>query len=456
MSPRHSILFPALFGLLLCAASSQPVAAADPDLDVGFDGDGRVQFDLNGAEYSDVEATAILVNSGGYVGAALTYHSVNGTAQNTLSILQYNANGTEATLLRGSMGRPGESSLQGVVRMAQRPDGRLVVATRALDGQVGNLDMLVCQFRRGAPIASWIIDTGFGDGTGCRSIHTAFTPLASEQDTFLSDLALDGQGRVVVVGSARSGPDGDTWIPVAARLHADGQPDAAFGSGGIAAFAQIDNASFDNVAIDTQDRVVVAGTRYLSDTDADGLVMRLTTAGILDSGFGYRVISFDLGEDYDFDIARALALEPDGEVTVLLAIVEGTTIKPAIVRHGASGLPSPTLGGLSRRIVDLPGMLIERMALRRDGSYLLAAEERPGTVGHGAIFALGRDGKLVCPFGDGDCVARPTLDAGYAFVQDLRVDTAGRPVLSAVTGDSLVGGAQFARLQSQLLSDGFE
>lgn len=456
MSNRLPILLPLIFSSLCLVTTPIAVTAAEPDLDASFDGDGRAPFDLNGAESSDVDATAILVSASGYVGAVLTSHSVDGNEQNTLSILQYSTHGVESTLLRGSLVRPGESSLQGVVRMALRPDGRLVVATRALDPQTSALDMLVCRFRRGTPIATWIIDTGFGDGTGCRSIHTNFAPLPADQDTFLSDLALDSQGRVVLVGSARTGPGGDVSIPVAARLLADGEPDPAFGSGGIAAFAQIDNASFDNIVIDAQDRIVVSGSRYLSDTDADGFVMRLTTSGLNDSGFGYRNIAFDLGDIYDFDITRAVALEPDGEVTVLLVVVEGATVKPAIVRYTASGQPSPTLGGLSRRIVDMPGMIIERMAIRPDGSYLLAAEERPGIAGHGAIFALDRNGRLVCPFGDGDCVARPALDASSVFVQDLRLDAAGRPVLSAITGDSFSSGAQFARLQNRLLGDGFE
>lgn len=453
MSHRLPSLLPSLLYGLLCAAASSPIAAAEPDLDASFDGDGRVQFDLNGPDSSDVDATAILASASGYVGATLTAHSVNGDPQTTLSILQYSTNGVEATLLRGSLVRPGESSLQGVVRMALRPDGRLVVATRTLDAQ-SNLDMLVCQFRRGSPIATWIIDTGFGGGDGCSNVHTMLAPSPTDHDTFLSDLALDSQGRVVLVGSARV--SGEVSVPVVARLLADGQPDPAFGSGGVAALANIDDASFDSVAIDAQDRIVAAGLRAISDTNFDGSITRLAEDGSIDPTFGYREIAFDLGETYDFDIVRTVMVEASGEITVLLAIAEGNTVKPAIARFDATGEPSPTLGGLTRRIVDLPGMIIERTVRRPDGSYLLAAEERPGMAGRGAIFALDRNGHLVCPFGDGDCVARPMLDASYAFVQGLTLDTAGRPVLSAVTGDTFVSGAAFARLQSPLLSNGFE
>lgn len=449
---HRPVLAPLTFALALLSLSPA-TDAGEPDLDPRFDGDGRVQFDLNGADFSDAEATAIVANASGYVGAVLTAHSVDGNAQTTLSILQYSTSGVETTLLRGSLVRPGESSLQGVVRTALRPDGRLVVATRTLDAQ-SNLDMLVCQFRRGSPIATWIIDTGFGDGDGCSSVHTALAPETTDHDTFLSDLALDSQGRVVLVGSARD--SATTSVPVAARFLANGDPDATFGAGGVSVFTQIDNASFEHLAIDAQDRIVAVGIRILGGTDYDGVVTRLNGNGSIDPGFGQREIAFDLGDNYDYDLARAVTLEASGEVSVWLAVVEGSAIKPAIARFDAAGEPSPTLGGLTRRIVDLPGMIIERMLRRADGTYLLAAEERPGSAGHGALFVVDRDGRLSCPFGDGDCVARPLLDAEHAFVQGLTLDAEGRPLLSAITGDTFASGALFARLHNPLLGDGFE
>jgi hypothetical protein len=443
-----------ILSLVLALLTTSPAThAADPDLDATFDGDGRVQFDLNGADQSDVDATAIIANASGYIGAVLTAHSVDGNAQTTLSILQYSPSGAETTLLRGSLVRPGESSLQGVVRTALRPDGRLVVATRMLDAQ-SNLDMLVCQFRRGSPIAVWILDTGFGGGDGCSNVHTALAPLATDHDTFLSDLALDSQGRVVLVGGAND--SATTSVPVVARFLANGDPDATFGNGGVAAFTQIDNALFDVVAIDAMDRIVTAGTRIISGTDYDGVLTRLAENGSIDPGFGHREIAFNLGNTYDYDLPRAVAVESGGEVTMLLAVVDGNVVKPAIARFDASGEPSSTLGGLTRRIVELPGMIIERMARRHDSTYLLVAEEQSGVAGRGALFVLDRDGRVSCPFGDGDCVARPLLDAEEAYVQGLTLDAEGRPLLSAITGDPFASGALFARLQSPLLRDGFE
>ena len=97
------------------------------------------------------------------------------------------------------------------------------------------------------------------------------------------------------------------------RLLPNGDPDLAFGTGGVvftpaAAFLHFAYG----VGVQSTGKVVVAGLSYDESNDADVVLLRYTTAGVLDTTFGVqgRVLS-DLGGGPGFQAAYAMEVMPD-------------------------------------------------------------------------------------------------------------------------------------------------
>jgi uncharacterized delta-60 repeat protein len=123
------------------------------------------------------------------------------------------------------------------------------------------------------------LDPTFGDG------GTKIVAFPGNRDFIVSGLAIDPDGRPVVVGIVADGPHDMIGV---ARFTVDGQPDTTFSGDG---FATIDLSlaveGTGGVAVQPDRRIVVSVRRARGDfaKDSFGLV-RLTEAGRLDPSFG--------------------------------------------------------------------------------------------------------------------------------------------------------------------------
>ncbi|MBN8481390.1 MAG: hypothetical protein J0L88_07370 [Xanthomonadales bacterium] len=185
--------------------------------------------------------------------------------------------------------------------------------------------------------------------------------------------ALDSSGRVVVVAQTTAGANGRD-IHVARFLPASLSRDLGFAGG--TGWTRVSYNTQDEypaaVAIDAQDRIVVAGSFALSATDTDFGLLRLRSDGTLDTGFdgtGRRRVAFDLSGSLLFDQANAVAIANDGDI-----IAVGTAFDAAASRVRAA---------------------ITR--LRGDGSYeaSFCADACAFNTGYSAI----RQGRTVYQFG---------------------------------------------------------
>jgi len=121
------------------------------------------------------------------------------------------------------------------------------------------------------------LDTSFNtDGMGSIDPGVSSFPTA---------VAMDSLGRIVVVGEASLG--GSDHAFEIARFTSDGDPDAGFGGGD--GLVQVNPGTGDDeaaaVAIDSQDRIVVAGWTTAATGGTKFEIVRLTTAGDLDTSF---------------------------------------------------------------------------------------------------------------------------------------------------------------------------
>ena len=125
--------------------------------------------------------------------------------------------------------------------------------------------------------ADGTLDAGFGEGGILAFLFDGF-----DKGALATSLAIDAEDRIVIAGWVKA-PNYAQRLGVA-RINTDGTFDATFGNGGQATVVPPSDTVSDSanaVALDAEGRIVVAGAR-----DRDAVVMRLLDDGSLDATFG--------------------------------------------------------------------------------------------------------------------------------------------------------------------------
>ncbi|MFO0802787.1 MAG: hypothetical protein U0791_06640 [Gemmataceae bacterium] len=355
--------------------------------------------------------------------------------------------------------------------VALQADGRIVAVGTS------NNDFLVARF-----LPDGTLDTTF-DGDGTRTIEFGGTDKAA-------GVAIDSSGRIIVVGSTTAGPnfavarltssgaldssfsgtglltinfggtDAASAVAISpvsgkiivvggngtdfaiARINpADGTLDATFGTGGKTTVDLGATDSATAVAIQANDRIVVAGT-----TGSNFAVARLLPAdGSLDASFDTDgKLAFDLG---GVDVPHSIAIQPNG--AILVAGNNGADM--AVVRlAGANGAFDPSFNTTGKVTVDLSGADDARTVLLQADGRILLVGDTGNTASDTAIVRLTSSGALDTTFnGTGkftfDVTGSTKLDLGYAAV----LTPQGRLVIAGAGGGGQVNG-QLVRVPVEL------
>jgi len=165
--------------------------------------------------------------------------------------------------------------------VAFAPDGKIVVAGNA--SRAGqpyiNTDWGIARFN-----ADLGVDTSF-NATGRKLVSF---DLGGNFSDVASAIAVQGDRKIVVAGYVTI--DGGARKAALIRLNADGSFDSGFGSGGrVFLGASTDSWSVGSLAIDSQGRIVLAGSISRSASaaqPADAFVARLAANGQTDASFG--------------------------------------------------------------------------------------------------------------------------------------------------------------------------
>jgi uncharacterized delta-60 repeat protein len=235
-----------------------------------------------GAHHADAQAVAI--DASGRIVTA-------GQLSNTIGVFRFDAAGRLDT----SFGSGGHvSTLVGTfaraTAVAVQPDGRMVVAG-ATNPRAGSTesDAVVVRY-----LPTGALDPSFGTRTFADGDFTAAT-----------GVAVDAEGRIVVVGLSHD----DVLV---LRYLPDGTLDPTFGTAGRVATDVTGGLDVANaVAIDGAGRIVVVGTSQSASqgTGQGGFVVRYLPTGALDPSFPRVLI-----ERSPFDEYRAVQLAADGSI----------------------------------------------------------------------------------------------------------------------------------------------
>jgi uncharacterized delta-60 repeat protein len=289
------------------------VARFKPDgsPDISFDGDGKTTTSFNGAGggngdqalgvTTDAQDRIIAAGIAGdnsedrHGDSALARYRVGGKLDDS-----FDGDGRVTLGIGNGAAGVGRDRFSAVAMDAQ---GRIVAAGAAndQDGGLTNYDFSVARFTAtGSP------DGSFSGGHVTTPMEPGF------EDEFAHALAIDGSGRIVVAGQADFGHQCPCQFATA-RYEPDGDLDVTFsGDGKAYLFQSTDGAT--GVAIDSLGRIVVAGNAAGENPNSDFAVARYKDTGALDPAFSSDgKVTTELREN---DYGHAVAIDSRDRIVV--------------------------------------------------------------------------------------------------------------------------------------------
>ena len=391
-------------------AAAAPADAFHGSLDPTFDGDGRVttsEHAFRGVDVAALPDGRILAAAGGVGGVTLTRFTTIGAVDGSFG------QGGKVTV-------PNLSSPQVLVQ----PDGRIVLAgTLASGGTTGGDFGVMRLLPDGAP------DTGFGTGGAVTTeVGTAGTPAVVVSDV-VTAAALQPDGRIVVGGT--TGQIGVFDVALV-RYTPDGALDPTFDGDGkvVTDFGTAGMNVANDLAVQGDGRVVVLGW---AETTAAGAarvsLARYTAGGALDSTFDADgVVVGPSG------YARALALQPDGRIVVAGSTESGGAHHATLLRHRADGTPDRTFGRDGAVVTAFgDGSSAFAVAVRPDGRIVTAGYATVGGRSRFAVASYLPGGALDPTF-DGDGKTTTIIGSQpEAFAEAVALQADGRIVAAGTT-----------------------
>ena len=287
-----------------------------------------------------------------------------------------------------------------------------------------------------AMLSAGALDPTFGDGG---LVTTDFLDFTSDR---VLDIAVQADGKIVVVGSSSAGGGG---VFALARYNPDGILDTSFdGDGKLTTdFAGDLDLAF-GVAIQVDGKIVAAGRSFQSGTGFDFALARYNPDGSLDTTFdGDGKVTTDFGGF--FDQANAVVIQADGKIVVAGRSQSGTGVDFALARYNADGSLDITFDADGKITTDFAGSFDEAtgVVIQADGKFVVAGRFRQSDSGEDFDFAMARyndDGSLDTSFdGDGklttDFAGSSDGAFGLAIQADGKIVLAGRSFQSGTSFD---------------------
>ncbi|MGL4229722.1 MAG: delta-60 repeat domain-containing protein [Casimicrobium sp.] len=234
----------------------------------------------------------------------------------------------------------------------------------ALRGVIATLIVVVIGGSFGA--ASWAqvpgsLDVSFVGGAG-KTANLAIN--TGNNSSYAYAVATQQDGKIVLAGSCFNSSNSDFCV---ARLNVDGSRDTSFagpsGAGNGAFLLPIGTSNDTAVAIAIQPdgKITLAGTCQ-NGSDIDFCVARLNTDGSLDTSFvgplGTGNGAFSLPIDPNFDTATALAIQPDGKLVIAGYCYNGTGSYFCVARLNPDGALDTSFGGPTGSVLLSIGLVL--------------------------------------------------------------------------------------------------
>ncbi len=303
--------------LLFSGFMQQAQAASVIPLDPSFGSGGKAVVDIN---YGDHAQEILIQPDGKYIVAGYSVEHPPFTTQYFYyaSMIRYHSDGTVDTSF-GADGKVVSSLSGGIVEgAALQPDGKIVL----VGVKVPFNTTLVARFN-----SDGSRDTSFGNNGTASGLPCYFA----------RDVAVQPDGRIVVVGNGSGGCNFTNSSFFTQRYNPNGSLDTTFNDSGtrLDFFSEFNYAYA--VALQPDGKVLVAGKAFdVSSSRYEWALIRLQTNGLLDSSFDTDGIVYaDFGGDNEEILD--LVIQPDGKVVAAGQVTIASTQAFGLTRYQTNG-----------------------------------------------------------------------------------------------------------------------
>ncbi len=399
-------------------------------LDTSFGNHGR--FTINNAGRAD-RAYGVVVGIDGsiYVGGS-TEDSNAATNQSDFALAKLTSAGAAA----GGFGSGGlvQTDFMGGqdfgYAMAQQADGKIILAGVAYNADLTQSDIALARYN-----TNGTLDNTFGTS------GKVLTNLQNFESA--SGVAIDSNGKIVVVGTTTAGGAGASQ-GVVARYNANGTLDNTFGSSGLVSAGIMPKATA--VAIASDDSIYYTGNNGSTFT-----IAHLTPAGALDGGYGTNGVTTQAISGSA--TAYALLILPNGKIVAAGEATPTSSLNAAMAFacFNTDGSLDTTFGTNGVTTVDITGSIDQALSLvkQADGKFIAVGFAAGSGSGDFATVRLTSHGLLDASWGKGG-----TGVTDIAGAQDnaraATIDASGRLIIA---GQGTVSGSVDMAVTRHTLGD---
>lgn len=407
----HHLIFILLFAVTVFA---------QPELDISFNGTGKVITDIGPGTDS---ASEVLIQTDQKIVAVGTAKC--GDAASCFALARYNTNGS----IDDTFGDHGtvitdfdpNAVTEAAFAAALQPDGKIVAAGFAAFINPGPAVFAVMRYN-----ADGSLDKAFGNGG---RVSTSIV----QHLHHIRAVAIAPDGKIVVAGDYFSANQNFQTLIV--RYNAEGSLDATFGSGGKVTDSRGFNLGDANVpwsvAVQSDGRIVTGGSfnQNQTATAEDITLNRYRADGSIDNtsfaGNGRVLIpSPNVSESI-----RAIAFQPDGKIVA--AGFSGQNF--LLMRFTANGLPDETLDGDGRVTTMIGnGSDANSIAVTPSGKIVLSGPSSSGTFG---VACYNPDGSLDTSFSGDGMLSFGFTGSFTTAPYSMALDGLGRIVMAGIASD---------------------
>ncbi len=294
----------------------------DGTLDTTFGGGTGTVITPVGAGNSSDQANALSLQADGKIVVAGSAYDASETAHD-FALVRYTTDGTLDATFGGGTGTVmtpvgADSSRDFAYALGLQADGKIVLAGSTSSD--GSDDFALVRYTMDGTL-----DTTFGGGTG-----KVITPVSTGSgDDRVQALSVQTDGKIVAAGSAFVGVAGQDFTLV--RYDTDGTLDTTFG-GGTGTVSTHLGAGYSvellqALSVQGDGKIVAAGSARSGTTGLDFALARYNMDGTLDATFGGGTgkVLIPVGAGTSTDIAYALTLQADGKLVAAGSARSGTT-----------------------------------------------------------------------------------------------------------------------------------
>ena len=280
------------------------------------------------------------------------------------------------------------------------------------------------------------LDTSFnGDGRATISF--------SAGDDVGSGIAVQSDDKMVVVGTSDSG-SGNSEFAIA-RFNVDGSLDTSFnGDGRVTTFFSPADDLGSGIAIQSDDKIVVAGTSDSGSGTSEFAIARFNVDGSLDPSFdvdGLATISFSAGDD----VGSGVAVQSDDKIVVVGTSDSGSGISEfAIARFNVDGSLDTAFNGDGMVTAGfLAGDNVgSGIAVQSDGKIVVVGTSDDTSTTWLAVAGFTMDGSPDTSFAGGGRVLIKSSSTGRDIGSGIAVQSDDKIVVVG-SGDDINGALEF-------------